>query len=192
MSATKTVNLIFCVLSSYLFVALIEGRAFGQRVEYQYEFDPKRDTHPRVHVKFDDVTDEAELMRIFNHRKSSEVRKSPSRYEYSQSPPPFFDDDNQRFMVPYDEMDKGNREAGWRNVPFGENLDWHREFLNLPIHKFVQPESQDDLAEQMASFLRRQSEFILSRHFPAIPRHRFSDPPEFMVTPMTPKLKFNF
>ncbi|CAP29234.1 Protein CBG09335 [Caenorhabditis briggsae] len=171
-----------------LVMTSIDCRAFGQRVEYQYEFDPKRDIHPRVHVKFDDVTDETELMRIFNHRKSSEVRKSPSRYEHTPSTSPFFED-NDRFMVPFEEMDRGNRDAGWRNVPFAENRQWHREFLNLPIHKFVQPDSQDDLAEQMASFLRRQSESILSRHFPTVPLHHFSDPPEFMITPM-PKFAF--
>ena len=34
------------------FSTFSESRAFGERVEYQYEFDPKRDIHPRVHVKF--------------------------------------------------------------------------------------------------------------------------------------------
>uniref|UniRef100_A0A8R1DH38 Uncharacterized protein n=3 Tax=Caenorhabditis japonica TaxID=281687 RepID=A0A8R1DH38_CAEJA len=158
-----------------LLFSLMECRAFGQRVEYQYEFDPKKDTQPRVHVKFDDVTDEAELMRIFNQRRSSEVRKSPSRYEYS--PPMQLLNDNDRFMAqpPFEEISR-NQEAGWRNEPFSETGDWHREFMNLPIHKFVQRETQDNLAEQMASFLRRQSETILSHHFPDISRHRFSGP----------------
>ncbi|CAI5450885.1 unnamed protein product [Caenorhabditis angaria] len=174
-----TTTKIFLLLIVLFLFEVSESRAFGQRVEYRYEYDPRKDSEPRVRVKFDDVTDEDELMKIF--KKSKNVRKSPSKYS-TQSISPH----KQRFITS-DEIESENeneyiprrkfRSTGWQNVPYTETQNWHNGFSKFPVHRFI--ESPDNIAEQMAEFLRKQSEDILSDRFPEIPRDRFSDPPHF-------------
>ncbi|CAD6196471.1 unnamed protein product [Caenorhabditis auriculariae] len=146
----------------FLLLQVVEPKAYGQRVEYRYEYDPKKSAKPIVEITYDDVTDEMELAKIFNQRRNADVRKAPSKLRYLEGP-------RERMNLRLPSHRFVNFNQGWMNDNRNVEKTWQSELGEFP---FVNLNGDTKaMADEMESFLRRQSESILAHHFSPMHKH---------------------